>query len=66
VYFGDERCLPKGADDRNDTMAHRCWLDHVPIPRQQIFSMPAERGAEQGAAAYARLLANVPAFDLVC
>lgn len=65
VYFGDERCLPIGADARNDTMARRCWLDHVPIPRQQIFSIPAERGAERGAADYAQLLAHVPAFDLV-
>ena len=65
VYFGDERCLPRGADNRNDTMAHRCWLDHVPIPREQIFSIPAECGADAGAAAYANLLTNVPAFDLV-
>lgn len=65
VYFGDERCLPAGADDRNDTMAQRCWLDHVPIPRQQIFSMPAELGADVGAAAYTNLLAGVSKFDVV-
>lgn len=65
VYFGDERCLPKGADDRNDTMAQRCWLDHVSIPHQQIFSIPTERGADAGAAAYTNLLTNAPVFDLV-
>lgn len=65
VYFGDERCLPIGDEARNDTMAQRCWLDHVPIPRQQIFSMPSELGAEAGAAAYANVLAHVSAFDVV-
>lgn len=65
VYFGDERCLPVGDNDRNDAMAYRSWLDHVPIPRQQIFSIPAESGAAAGAAAYDNLLASVPAFDVV-
>ncbi len=65
VYFGDERCLPSGADERNDTMAHRNWLDHVPIPCQQIFSIPAELGADVSAAAYANLLAHIPTFDVV-
>jgi 6-phosphogluconolactonase len=65
VYFGDERCLPRGDSERNDTMAQRCWLDHVQIPSQQICSIPAERGAELGAAEYANLLVDVPAFDVV-
>ncbi|MFT3930879.1 MAG: 6-phosphogluconolactonase [Spongiibacteraceae bacterium] len=65
VYFGDERCLPIGDSERNDAMAQRCWLDHVPIPRQQIFTIPAELGAEAGASAYANILAHVSAFDLV-
>ncbi len=65
VYFGDERCLPIGDAERNDTMARRCWLDQVPISQQQIFSIPAERGAEAGAAAYATTLAHVSAFDVV-
>ena len=65
VYFGDERCLPIGDNERNDTMAHRCWLDHAPIPRQQIFAIPAQLGANAGAAAYANILAHVSAFDVV-
>lgn len=65
VYFGDERCLPIGDKERNDTMARRCWLDHVPIPCQQIFTIPAELGADAGAVTYANILAHVPAFDLV-
>ena len=65
VYFGDERCLPRGDAERNDSMARRSWLDHVPIPAQQIFSVPAELGADAGAQAYADTLAGVPAFDVV-
>lgn len=65
IYFGDERCLPLGAEGRNDTMAQRCWLDYVPIPRQQIFAVPAELGPDAGAQAYANLLAHVPPFDVV-
>lgn len=65
VYFGDERCLPRAAADRNDTMARQCWLDHVPIPRQQIFAIPAELGAERGAMEYARRFVNLPQFDVV-
>jgi 6-phosphogluconolactonase len=65
VYFGDERCLPQGAADRNDSMARACWLDRVAIPPAQIHPIPAELGAVAGAAAYRRTLAGVAAFDLV-
>lgn len=64
VYFGDERCVPRGAEDRNDSMARDLWLDHVDIPPEQIHPMPAELGAREGAAAYAEILAGVGDFDL--
>ena len=65
IYFGDERCLPVGDEGRNDSMARDAWLDHVPIPRDQIHSLPAELGPDQGAARYSDVLALVPDFDLV-
>jgi len=65
IYFGDERCLPRGHAERNDTMVHNQWLDHVAIPIDQVFAMPAELGAEDGAANYRRTLALAPTFDLV-
>jgi 6-phosphogluconolactonase len=65
IYFGDERCLPIGDSQRNDTMARAAWLDHVPIPAMQIHAMPAELGPAAGARAYAATLATVPEFDLV-
>ena len=65
VYFGDERCLAAGAVDRNDTMAQQSWLNHVNIPSEQVHSIPAELGNQQGAQAYARIVGKIEMFDLV-
>ena len=65
IYFGDERCLPRGDPERNDTMARRTWLDHIRIPPVNIHAIPAEHGAEKGAQRYAEILRRVPEFDLV-
>lgn len=65
IYFGDERCLPRGDAERNDTMALSSWLDHVPIPAAQIFAIPAELGAVQGAVEYSKQLSALGEFDLV-
>lgn len=65
IYFGDERCLPRDDPGRNDTLARRAWLDHVPIPTSNVHSIPAEDGAESGARRYAEILRRAPIFDLV-
>jgi 6-phosphogluconolactonase len=65
VYFGDERCVPPGDPERNDRMAGEALLDHVAVPSGQVHAIPAERGAEAAAAAYAQTLAGVDLFDLV-
>lgn len=65
VYFGDERCLPADDPARNSSMAGAAWLDHVAIPPAQIHAIPAELGAQAGAAAYAQALAGLGDFDLV-
>ena len=64
VYFGDERCVPVGAPDRNDTMAFDAWLRQVPIPRAQVHTMPAdfEAGALESCT---RELEEAGTFDLV-
>lgn len=41
VYFGDERCVPHDHPDSNYRMARHALLDRVPIPRNQVFPMPA-------------------------
>ncbi len=64
VYFGDERCLSIGHPERNDTMVREVWLDKVPIPVDQIHSVPAELGPDAGAKKYAHELASLGPFDL--
>ena len=63
IYFGDERCVPRGDAERNDALAHALWLGRVPIPEDRIHAIPAELGPERGADAYARLLADAGRFD---
>ena len=65
VYFGDERCYPSGDPRRNESLARDTWLDHVTIPDQQIYPIAAQPDAETAAADYARVVGDMPAFDLV-
>jgi len=65
IWFGDERCLPKDDPQRNSRMAALAWFDRVAIPAGNIHIIPAERGAEAAAKAYARELTGREAFDLV-
>jgi 6-phosphogluconolactonase len=65
IYYGDERCLPKGHAERNSVMATQAFLDKVSIPQEQVFTIPAELGAEQGAKHYQQVVANALPFDLV-
>lgn len=37
VAWVDERCVPHDSPDSNYGGAKDAWLDHVPIPRQQIY-----------------------------
>ncbi len=65
AYFGDERCLPADDPERNSRMAATEWLDHAPIPKDQVHPIPAELGASTAALAYADTLRSVGEFDLV-
>jgi 6-phosphogluconolactonase len=65
VYFGDERCAPRGDPSRNSRMAGDAWLDHVALPPPQLHTIPAELGAVAAAKAYAGALQHVGEFDLV-
>jgi 6-phosphogluconolactonase len=65
VYFGDERCYAAGDAERNDTAAFNALLNQVPIPKTQIWPIPAEIGARAGAARYLDDIARVSQFDLV-
>lgn len=65
VWFGDERCLPPAHPERNSRMARDAWLDRIELPSANVHVIPAEKGPEPAAAAYARELAGVGDFDLV-
>ena len=65
VYYNDDRCLPVDHAERNSKIARDVWLNHVPIPANQIHDIPTELGNIEGAKAYAKTLAGVRMFDLV-
>ncbi|HET9819847.1 MAG TPA: 6-phosphogluconolactonase [Rhodanobacteraceae bacterium] len=65
AWYGDERCAPPNDPGRNSKMARDEWLDHVAIPAANVHAIPAELGAREAAARYARGLRGADAFDLV-
>ncbi|MFI5707245.1 6-phosphogluconolactonase [Kribbella sp. NPDC051620] len=60
-WWGDERFLPEGDPERNETQAWDALLSHVPVDKALVHPMPADtgQGAETAAAAYAETLAAV-------
>jgi 6-phosphogluconolactonase len=75
-WWGDERFMPEGDAERNETQAWDALLSHVDVDPALVHAMPADtgQGAEAAAAAYAETLAvkagpddgdGVPAFDIL-
>jgi 6-phosphogluconolactonase len=75
LYWGDERFLPAGDPERNETQARDALLDHIPVPAQRVHVIEPSDGRfgddpDAAAAAYAALLAaaggaaKVPTFDV--
>ncbi len=65
IYFGDERLLPAGDPERNDSMADRAWLAHVPIPTNQVHRVQTATSANAAAIAYEAILRQASCLDLV-
>jgi len=73
IYFfwGDERCVPPDHAESNYRMANETLLSKVPVPRENIFRIPAENeDHERAAAIYSETLQTFfaeeqPGFDLV-
>lgn len=62
VFWGDERFLPSGHSDRNETQARAVCIDRLPIPPERVHPMEPSDGRfgndpEAAATAYAALLA---------
>ena len=69
VYWGDERFLPGGDPERNETLARQELLDHVPVASARVHPMAPSDGEfgddpDAAAEAYAVLLRDVPSFDV--
>jgi 6-phosphogluconolactonase len=77
-WWGDERFLPSGHPDRNETQARAALLDALPVDPARVHPMPASDGPdgddpEAAAARYAAELAaaarpgtaRLPHFDLL-
>lgn len=74
LWWGDERFLPSGDPDRNETQARAALLDALPLDPARVHPMPPSDGpdgddAEAAAARYAQALAaggaEVPPFDVL-
>ncbi len=52
VFWGDERCVPPDHPDSNYRMARRAFLDHVPIPEENVHRMRGELPPDEAVAAY--------------
>jgi 6-phosphogluconolactonase len=78
LYWGDERFLPSGHPDRNETQARAALLDHVPVDPARVHVMEPSDGRfgddpDAAADAYVDVLAaaaqpedhgSVPSFDV--
>lgn len=75
VWWGDERWVPVGHEDRNDRQAREALLDHLPIPAGNVHPFPgvsADLDLDAAALEYAGVLARaasdgeaLPRFDVL-
>jgi 6-phosphogluconolactonase len=65
IFLGDERCLPADDTERNSVAAAHAFLDRVPIPRDNLHWIAAERGAAEAALDYEATVRERAPFDLV-
>lgn len=66
-WWGDERFVPAGHEDRNDRQAREGFLDRFGVPAERIHAMPAhgcDLSMAEAADRYAATLPTDP-FDLV-
>ncbi|MBI5747322.1 MAG: 6-phosphogluconolactonase [Nitrospirae bacterium] len=43
LFWGDERCVPPDHPDSNYKMAYDTLISKIPIPKENVYRMPAER-----------------------
>jgi 6-phosphogluconolactonase len=70
VFWGDERCVPPDHPSSNQLMLRQLLLDHVNIPKQNIFpisgTLPPEKAAQEYEVTLRKFFTNKrPGFDLI-
>ncbi len=69
-FWGDERAVPPDSPDSNYRMANETLLSHIPVPKENVHRILAEKNPEIAAAEYEQTLRDffgedIPRFDLV-
>lgn len=70
LFFGDERCVPENDAKSNYRMVNEVLLQHVSIPRENIFPIPTNYTPEGDAMKYEETLKEnfptpFPEFDFI-
>ena len=71
VFWGDERAVPFESEQNNAKMGFETLLNHVPVPKDQIYRMNSEAASvERAAEEYGAILkkhfgGEAPSFDLI-
>lgn len=70
VFWGDERSVPFNDSRNNAKMTFESLLNHIPVPKDQIYPMSGEVSAEESASQYEEILqkhfsGQAPQFDLI-
>lgn len=70
IFFSDERYVPHSDADSNFKMAKESLLDHISIPKKNIFAIPVSSTPVKDAAAYEASVKKITgdnrfSFDLV-
>ncbi|QHT66850.1 6-phosphogluconolactonase [Rhodocytophaga rosea] len=70
VFWGDERSVPFNDSRNNAKMTFEALLNHVPVPKDQIYPMSGEIPADESARQYEGILqkhfaGQPPQFDLI-
>lgn len=70
IFWGDERLVPPDDDGSNYKQAHDLFLQHIPIPLENIHRAKGELSPKEAAADYIQQLKafsddSLPTFDLI-
>lgn len=70
IFWGDERYVPADDIRSNQLMARKAFLDHVPIPQEQIHPILCKASPQQAATEYEKILISTflkeePQFDFI-